>query len=365
MREIAGVPFVTRVMAVIVLAAAGSFALAAPPRTNYSVEPLVSDSSGNGETTDLNLRNGWGLTSTTTSPWWVASNVQQVSTVYDGQGITQGLVVEIPGSPTGIVANAGAGFLVTDGTNSGPARFLFATLEGTVAGWNPSVPPGTGPSTEAFTVLDESDEGAVYTGLAIATTPAGDRIYTADFANGRIEAYDATFAEVELPEGAFTDPKLPAGYAPFNVQALAGRIFVAYAKVDPVSHEEATGNGLGIIAMFDTDGRFIKRVAAHGQLNAPWGMAIAPNNFGEFSGDLLVGNFGDGRIVAFEISGDMQSFRPDGLLRDERNKPIAIDGLWGIAFGNGGNSGPANALYFAAGPNDETGGLFGRIVMPQ
>jgi uncharacterized protein (TIGR03118 family) len=362
MMHVKSVPFATRVLAAIVLiAGAGGLAVAAP-RGSYRLEPLVSDGSETSENIDLNLRNGWGLTATATSPWWVASNLQQVSTIYDGEGVARELVVEIPGSPTGIVAHTGSEFVVTDGTSSGPARFLFATLEGTVAGWNPGVPSGTSPSTEAFTVLDESDEGAVYTGLAIATTTEGDRIYVADFANGVVEAYDGAFADVELGEDAFVDPRLPAGYAPFNVQVLAGRVFVAYAKVDPATHEEQAGHGLGVIDVFDTDGNFISRVGAKGQLNAPWGMAIAPDNFGALSGDLLVGNFGDGRIVAFKMNADMTMFRPDGVLK-VGNKPVVIEGLWGIAFGNGADAGPANALYFAAGPDDEEGGLFGRITV--
>jgi uncharacterized protein (TIGR03118 family) len=336
--------------------------LLAAPRDTYQVNALVSDGS-QAESIDPNLKNAWGIAATPTSPWWVSSNLPNLATIYNGAGVAQQLVVQIPGSPTGIVANPDPDntFLVTDGVNTGSSIFIFATLEGRIVGWNPGVGTGS-PSTTAFEIIDRSNLGAVYTGLAAATTVSGDRLYAADFHNARIDVFDGTLAPV-LEPGAFVDPKLPSGYAPFNVQVLNGRVFVAYAKVDPGTGEELTGQGLGIVDVYETDGDFLARVGAHGQLNAPWGMAIAPEGFGKYSGNLLVGNFGDGRIQAFKMSDDLQSFSPSGVLRDETNKQIAIDGLWGIGFGNGTQSGLQTTLYFAAGPNDETAGLFGSIEL--
>ena len=338
---------------------AGPAALAAP-RDTYHVNALVSDGS-QAESTDPNLKNAWGIAATATSPWWVSSNLPNLATIYNGVGEAQPLVVQIPGSPTGVVANPGTAFPVTDGLETGSSIFMFATLEGRLVGWNPGVGTNS-PSTDAFVIVDRSDLGAVYTGIAAATTVSGDRLYAADFANNRIDVFDGTLTPIVEP-GAFVDPKLPAGYAPFNVQVLNGRIFVAYAQVDPGTGEEIKGQGLGIVDVYETDGDFLARVGAHGQLNAPWGMAIAPEGFGKYSGNLLVGNFGDGQIQAFKMSDDMRQFSPAGVLRDESNRQIAIDGLWGIGFGNGEGSGLTTTLYFAAGPNDETAGLFGSIEL--
>jgi len=362
MRKSVRVPGTTSLaLAALVAASLAGPAVLAAPRDTYHVNALVSDGSSQTESTDPNLKNAWGIAATATSPWWVSANLTNVSTLYNGAGEAQQLVVQILGSPTGVVANPGTAFPVTDGTNTGSARFIFATLEGRIVGWNPGVPPNN-PSTETFILADRSSVGAVYTGIAAATTVAGDRLYAADFHNARIDVFDGTNTAIVV-EGAFVDPKLPAGYAPFNVQALNGRIFVAYAKVDPGTGEETKGNGLGVVDVFDTDGQFVARVGAHGQLNAPWGLAIAPAEFGKYSGNLLVGNFGDGRIQAFRMSDDMRAFSPAGVLRDDTNKQIVIDGLWGIGFGNGAASGLPNTLYFAAGPNDESAGLFGSIVL--
>src|SRR5262245_6242888 len=214
--------------ALLTASLAGSAVLAAP-RDTYRVNALVSDGS-QAESIDPNLKNAWGIAATATSPWWVSSNLQNVSTLYNGAGVAQQLVVQIPGSPTGIVANPGTAFPVTDGTNTGSSVFLFATLEGRIAGWNPGVPP-SGPSAQAFVIVDRAASGAVYTGVAAATTALGDRLYAADFAHARIDVFDGTLTPVLVP-GAFVDPKLPTGYAPFNVRVLNGRVFVAYAKVD-------------------------------------------------------------------------------------------------------------------------------------
>jgi uncharacterized protein (TIGR03118 family) len=329
---------------------------------DYLVDYLLSDGSIPTEHQDLEFRNGWGIAASPTSPWWVAVNESEVSKIYNADGAVQDLRVTTPGAPTGIVNSGGTGFIVTDGTTSGPAKFLFAMENGQIAGWNPGVGPAP-PLGQAFVVADRSSVGAVYKGLAIAHTIAGDRLYAADFHNARVDVFDENFALVNTI-GGFVDPKLPAGFGPFGIQTLAGRIFVSYAKQDANAMDEVAGRGLGAVSVFDTDGTLMAQVGERGQLNAPWGMTIAPVGFGAASGKLLVGNFGDGTIVVYTMTDDMLKFTPSGVLRDAAShKPIEIDGLWGIGFGNDAGAGSSKALYFAAGPADETHGAFGRITV--
>jgi uncharacterized protein (TIGR03118 family) len=326
---------------------------AAQKDNRYTVTNLVSDGKIPALHVDANLVNGWGIARSPTSPWWVANQGTGTATLYDGAGTPLPLVVDVPGSPTGIVFNGGMGFVVMSGSASGPAVFIFATLNGTISGWNPTV-PAMG-STEAF-VAFASVDGAVYTGLAIATTPAGDRLYAADFANGKVDVLDASFIPVVVP-GAFVDPGIPPQFSPFGIHNLEGQIFVTYAQPSPQGPALA-GDGLGYVSKFDTMGTFIARVASQGPLNAPWGLAIAPQGFGRFSGDLLVGNEGNGRINAF----DLETFDARGHLKTANNHPLEIDELWGIGFGNDANAGPSTTLFFAAGPEEETQGLFGAIT---
>jgi len=362
----------TRLMSAAILAVSAialhsraSAAPVAPVGTpkNYTVNYLLSDGSIPSEQVDLGFRNGWGIAASATGPWWVSVNEMDNASVIDAAGVVQPLKVTILGSPTGIVHSDASGFVVSDGTNSGPAKFLFATENGKIYGWNPSVGPAA-PDGEAFLVIDRESVGAVYKGLAIAQTLTGTRLYAADFHNGRVDVIDENNTLVQTTPGAFIDPKLPEGYAPFGIQQLAGRIFVTYAKQDAAKMDDVPGQGLGMINVFDTDGVLIAEVAQHGQLNAPWGMALAPAaGFGTASGKLLVGNFGDGTIATFDMTDDFRRFNPAGVLRDAAKKPIAIDGLWGIAFGNGGQAGASDALYFAAGPAGESHGSFGRIIL--
>ncbi|HKC91926.1 MAG TPA: TIGR03118 family protein [Candidatus Limnocylindria bacterium] len=311
----------------------------------YTVHPLVSSVPGAAPRTDPNLVNGWGLTASATSPWWVADNGTSLSTIYRADGSIAPLVVQVPVHPTGAVFWA-----------TGPARFVFDTEAGQVRGW-----PGSG--TQTVVLADRSAVGAIYKGLALATTAAGDRFYATDFHNGRVDVFDATFNIVMVP-GAFTDPNLPAGYAPFGVQTIGSRIFVTYAKQDADAVDEIHGQGKGFVDAFDTSGMLLTRVAQHGQLDAPWGLALAPANFGRFSGDLLVGNFGDGKINAYEEMANGR-FEYRGALRGSDGMPISIDGLWALQFGHGTiNNGPTNTLFFTAGPNDESDGLFGSITTP-
>jgi uncharacterized protein (TIGR03118 family) len=341
--------------AAVVAAALGAFALraGAAESKDYTVRNLVSDGSVPAERTDANLVNAWGLTAGPTTPWWVADNGTDKSTLYNGDGVPLPLVVGVAGAPTGAVSNiGGTNFVVHSGAASGAARFLFDTESGTILGWNPAVSP------DAVLAVDRSSAGAVYKGLAISRTTAGDFLYAADFANGRVDVFDGSFGLVTTP-GAFTDPNLPAGYGPFGIQNIGDHIFVSYAKQGEEAEEEP-GQGLGFVDEYDVAGTLIRRVASRGQLNAPWGLAQAPQNFGRFGGDLLVGNFGDGQINAYALSASGQ-YEHAGTLREVEGKKIEVDGLWALGFGNGAASGPRDSLYFTAGPNDEEGGLFGVI----
>ncbi len=301
-------------------------------------------------TIDPSLVNAWGLTASSSSPWWVADNGTDVSTLYNGNtGAKVPLTVMVAGGPTGTVFNiAGAAFPVPSGA---PSRFLFASEDGKIRGW-----PGAGPAQE--TAAHSSQPGAIYKGLAIAVTPAGPRLYATDFHNGRVDVWDGSWNLV--PSATFTDPALPTGYAPFGIQRSGDRIFVTYAKQDADAHDELHGQGLGFVDAYDTAGTLLGRVAQLGQLNAPWGLAVAPASFGRFGGDLLVGNFGDGEINAYAELPNGR-FEHRGELRGTDGKALAIDGLWALEFGNDGAAGPSGTLFFTAGPNDEADGLFGSI----
>ena len=328
--------------------------------TNYEVTDLVADVPGVATYTDPNLVSPWGFASSPTSPFWVADNGAGVTTLYNGSGQPQPLVVTIPpasggvppSSPTGVVFNGGADFEVAPGA---PARFIFASEEGTISGWNPvSV-------TNAIREVDHSASGADYKGLAIGSNAGGNFLYAANFAAGRIDVFDHTFADTSLG-GNFQDPNLPAGYAPFNIQNVGGNLLVTYALQGGGGHDPMVGPGIGIVDVFATDGSFLQRLVTGGALDAPWGLALAPAGFGDFSDDLLVGNFGDGRINAYNpLTGDYH-----GTLFDASALPVTIDGLWGLGFGNGGNGGDTSTLYFAAAPPgqgpDEAHGLFGSIA---
>ena len=330
----------------------------------YQQHNLVSDGFIPADHTDPNLVNGWGVAFNPFGPVWVADNGTGVSTLYDGTGNIVPLVVQIPspnnplggGNPTGIVFNGSSGFVVSKGTVSGPSRFIFATEDGVIAGWAPNLDVPI--STYAVRVIDNSaSTGAVYKGLALSAGGSGSLLYAADFHNNRIDVFDSSFKPVALPLSAFTDPTIPMGFAPFGVQAINGDIYVAYAKQDAARHDDVKGKGLGFINVFDPNGHLIRRVASRGRLNAPWGMTLAPAGFGRFSGRLLIGNFGDGRINAYDLAtGEFV-----GRLKTADRRPIQIDGLWGLAFGNGFVNQPVNTLFFAAGPGDEQHGLYGRI----
>ena len=352
--------------AIRVICTVGMLALVASPATQaagdfYQQRNLVSDGFIPADNTDPNLINGWGIAFNPFAFVWVADNGAGVATIYDGAGKPQSLIVQIPppanasgnGAPTGIVFNASTGFVVSKSGVSGPSRFIFATEDGVIAGWAPNVD-----ATHAIRVIDNSvATGAVYKGLALSAGGSGSLLYAADFHNNRIDVYDNLFMAVTLPAGAFSDPTIPVGFAPFGLQAINGDIYVSYAKQDADKHDDVAGKGLGFVNVFDPNGHLIRRVVSQGALNAPWGMTLAPAGFGKFSNRLLIGNFGDGTINAY----DLATGRFVGKLRSAYRRPIRISGLWGLAFGNGFQNQPVNTLFFAAGPGDEKHGLYGRV----
>jgi len=326
---------------------------------SYRIHWLVSDRAGHANHTDPNLVNGWGLVAGPSTPWWVSDNGTDKSTLYDGSGAAIPLVVDVAGGPTGTVFNGSTDFVVRHNGDSGPSVFLFASEDGKIRGWNPAVPAGSSASTMSFVVANRSGAGAIYKGLAIASMDGKNYLYATDFHNGRIDVFNRAFARQHWA-GAFTDSDIPSGYAPFGIQAVGDTIFVTYAKQDADAEDEIGGRHLGYVDAFGTDGALMGRVASRGALNAPWGICWAPNDFGKFSGDLLVGNFGNGRINAYRMTSS--GWVADGTLRNADGRALRIDGLWGMEFGNGGPAGPTNSLYFAAGPNDESHGLFGSVT---
>jgi uncharacterized protein (TIGR03118 family) len=365
---------------------------------------LVSDLPGRAKTLDPNLVNAWGLATSSTSPFWVANNGTGTSTLYNKQGVPQPpgtnpphdpLIVSIPipsnptgrdGTPTGAVFNIGSSSgafpippIPPTGTTTKPSIFLFATEDGTIVGWNPAInPPGSDPTlagTFGTIAVDNSGNnfanpppanptGAVYKGLAIAhanqpifsgNANTTSVIYVTNFRSGKVEVYDSQFGPVTLPAGAFTDPSLPNFYAPFNIVEINGKLVVTYAVQNAQRHDDVAGQSHGFVNIFNLDGSGLQRLAQHGQLNSPWGVALAPAGFGEFAGALLIGNFGNGHINAF----DPNTGEFIDRMRNPHGQTLVIDGLWSLRVGNGSVGGDIDKVYFTAGPNGETHGLFG------
>jgi uncharacterized protein (TIGR03118 family) len=319
---------------------------------NYRQTNLVSDLPGFAQFQDPLLVNPWGLAQLATSPFWVANNSSSTATLYGGDVagspfFKNALNVTIPGGlPTGAVSNAGTDFVITSGGGTGPARFMFASITGNIIAWR----AGTVAS------IQRSNPGHVYTGLALGNNGVSNFLYAADFANKKVDVYNNTFASTTLA-GTFTDPGIPVDFAPFNIQNLGGTLFVTYAKIDPADGTDLPGPGNGFISKFDTNGNFLGRLISNGPLNSPWGVTVSPSGFGAFGNALLVGNFGDGKINAFNIT--TGAFL--GTLNDELGNPVVIPGLWAIAFGNGVGGGDTGALYFNAGYDSERHGLFGSL----
>lgn len=333
------------------------FLASAPARAAaYSMTVLTADQAGVAPNTDPNLINPWGMSFSPTGPFWVSDNNTGVSTLYDGNGVPQSLVVKIPpavgtgkGKPTGTVFNGSTDFVVTQGARSGPASFLFCTQDGTVSGWNNSV--------NATRAILAFSNGGVFFGMEIANNGTGNFLYVLDFFNAQVIVLDRTFTPVTL-SGTFTDPNLPSGWAPYNIRNINGKLYIAYAKQNATKKDSVKGAGLGIIDIFDLNGNFIKRFATKGKLNAPWGLALAPATFGTFANTLLVGNLGDGKITAYNpTTGAVK-----GQLSDSNGVALVIPGLWELTFGNGGQGGSPDILYFAAGPSSYKHGWFGTIT---
>ena len=320
-----------------------------PQSGGFVQRNLVSDQAGQADRVDTNLVNAWGLAFSPSGPFWVSDNHTGVSSVYNSTGGVQSLVATIPAppgatspaAPTGIIFNGSTNFMVT----GGPAHFIFATEDGTISGWNNG--------TNAEIKVDNSGSGAIYKGLAMAS----NMLFAANFHAGRIDAFDSNFAPVSLTN-AFVDPNMPTNYAPFNVAAFNDKLYVTYALQDTNKEDDVAGVGNGFVDVYDLNGNLLQRLISAGPLNSPWGLAMAPAGFGSFPGALIVGNFGDGLIHAF----DPATGAPLGTLSNGAGIPIKIDGLWSIKFGNGGNGGDTNVLYFTAGPSQEAHGLFGSLA---
>jgi uncharacterized protein (TIGR03118 family) len=314
----------------VVLTAAASASGARLDR--FTKQALVTDRA------DAQLVNAWGLAASPEGPWWVANEGKSTSTLYSGDGRKQALTVAVPGGPTGVAYNGGPGFVVHGNGASAPARFIYACEDGMVRGWAPTVPNGW--SKQAVVAVDTGASGTVFRGVTLAR----GKLYATDFHNDRIVVFDSSWRRVVRP-GAFVDRSKPEWFAPFGIQAIGDRIFVTYAFRAPVDGNDAPRGGY--VDEFDLDGRLLAHVGRADELDEPWGVALAPRGFGRFGGDLLVANFGGGKINAYRRDGDGWTFR--GALS------VTVDGVWGIAFGTGGMSGPPTTLFYAAGPHEWRG----------
>ena len=378
---------------VAVLSLASALLPALSSAQHYTQKNLVSDiaqpnnTDGSKVLVDPNLKNPWGITRSSTSPWWISNNNSGTSTLFDGNGnpisifpdpagsaFDDFVIVPPPGfapgttsAPTGIVFNGSpTDFLLNKGTPAGnPAIFIFATEDGTISGWNPAdnIPAGgKPPSINVVLEVDNSDNGsangAVYKGATSADINGARYLYVTNFRAARVEVYDTTFKRVHFGEDAFNDESIPAGFAPFNVQNIGGSLFVTYAKQDGPRHDDVPGGGLGYVDIYSPAGKLQGRLQHGPWMNAPWGVVWTPRDFGEFSNTILVGNFGSGWIAAF--NGFTREFI--GFMKNPDNSLVTIDGLWSLTFGNGGGAGPSTTLYFAAGINGEQDGLFGTLT---
>jgi uncharacterized protein (TIGR03118 family) len=329
---------------------------------HYTQTNLVSNIAGMAPTFDPNLKNPWGLTRSSGSPWWVANNNSGTSTLYGGAGNIVPLVVTVPppkgspagtlSTPTGVVFNGSpTDFLVAPGAS---AHFIFATEDGTISAWAGGV--------SAVLKVDNSDNGsangAVYKGATSADINGNRFLYVTNFRSAKVEVYDTNFKRVVLDEDAFEAEGVPSGFAPFNVQNIGGSLLVTYAKQDAARHDDVAGDGLGYVNIYSPSGKLEKRLQHGPWMNAPWGAVWTPRDFGEFSNRILVGNFGSGWIAAF--NGFTGKFI--GFVKNPDDSLVTIDGLWSLTFGNGATAGPSTTLFFTAGINGEKDGLFGTLT---
>ena len=342
----------------VLLLTAARLASSATPANAYLVHNLVADQPGIADFTDPNLVNPWGFATSATSPFWLTDGGAGLSTVYTSNGtpnatthptVPPSAKGTTPSTPTGIIANATGGFLVQGKV----PNFIFVTADGALSAWASAVS-----ATQAQLMVDNSGSGAAYYGLAISatTTNAAPLLYAANFASGNIDVFDTNFKPVPMP-GAFVDASVPAGYAPFNIQNVGGKLYVMYAKQNAAKNFATLGAGLGYVAIFDLSGNLIKHLASNGPLNAPWGVAVAPSTFGAFASDVLIGNFGDGTVNAF----DPNTGSALGALQDQNGNTITYPGLWGLIVGNGGSGGDANAVYLIAGGASQKHGVLASI----
>jgi uncharacterized protein (TIGR03118 family) len=320
---------------------------------HYEQHNLVSDIAGMATVTDPNLVNPWGLARSSTGPWWVADNGTGVSTIYNGSGTPAPLVVTVPGNggpgtPTGAVFNGSANFEISRGN---PAIFIFVGEDGTISGWNPNVDP-------AHAVIVAQSKGSIFKGATIADLETGPFLYAADFHEGRIAVFDKNFHAVPTNNEAFEDQRLPSGYAPFNVQNVGGNLYVTFARQGDGKSDELAGPGFGFVDVFNSHGQLLQRLEHGDWLNAPWGVALAPSDFGTFSHRLLVGQFGSGEIAAY----DVVTGKFAGMMKNTQNQTLEIEGLWALSFGNSAQSGSFSSLFFTAGIDDEAHGLFGSLT---
>ncbi|HVT27214.1 MAG TPA: TIGR03118 family protein [Lacipirellulaceae bacterium] len=327
--------------------------VAVPTHAQFAAKNLVSDDQtvNPASIPDGHLLNGWGISSSGTSPFWVSANGSGLAVLYNVNPASDattkaGLEVTIPGDGT----VTGQAFSNVAGNFNGDT-FLFVSEDGTVSGWRGAL--GTNAETLQTALPTNS-----YKGATVYNNGGNVYLYAANFAAGTVDVLKGNAGAPNL-SGSFTDPNLPSGYAPFNVQNLAGTIYVTYALRDAMTGDDVAGAGHGFVDAFDTNGNLLQRIATQGALNSPWGLAIAPASFGSIAGDLLVGNFGDGTINAFNLG----TLANDGPLMTAGNVPLAIDGLWGLVVGNNGSAGSSSRVYFSAGPGDESHGLFG-VVQP-
>jgi uncharacterized protein (TIGR03118 family) len=350
------------VFALVATAVVAALVLWPRASSAYAVQPLVSDNT-TAPNRDPTLVNAWALAASDTGPWWMTSQARNVSPLYAASGRKQALSVRVDGGPTGVVYNGGDGFLVHGGGHTAPARFIYACQDGSIRGWAPSVPRSW--SDEAEIAVSGADTGAIFGGVTLARLPNGSqRLYAANFHNDRVEMYDEHWRHLVDPK-AFVDLEKPAWYAPFGIQAIGDRIFVTFVGPAPVDGNDDSTTGF--VDEFDLNGKLIAHVGDSTHLAEPWGLALAPKSWGRFANDLLVANFGTGFIAAFERHGS--GWRFAGNLPGRNGKPLKVHGVWGIAFGRGGMSGPRDRLFFAAGPHVWRGeteqavhGLFGAVV---
>jgi uncharacterized protein (TIGR03118 family) len=349
-----------------------------PAAMGFSDTALVSNNNAilaTAKTIDANLQNPWGIAVAPGAPFWIADNNSNLSTLYSGIGAneTQAITgspnigIAIPASaagvqanPTGQVYNGNGGFLIATSAGQESSLFIFDGEGGTIAAWA---------KDSGATAVTAYDDGvvnganhAVYKGLAIGTVGGAAFLYATDLHNNKVDVFDTNFSKPAAMQGKFVDPNIPAGFAPFGIQALNGNLYVTFAKQDSAKHDETTGAGLGYVDVFDFSGNLVGQFASAGALNAPWGIAIAPAGFGSLQGDVLIGNFGDGTISIFSPNGTaLANF--EGPLMSTAGQPLTFPGLWSLAFGNGDADKPVTTLFYTAGFADQTDGVFGGITL--